>query len=138
MPRRAGVAIDQEIQVFGTLSVPCAYTEIQYDIASGPIRVSHELVFFASIVDERGQVHNVRLSSGIYVLPQSTQVPVDLPRYENSDKDILLAAGRRWSLDSSIDMCLSPWTESLATPRVCQEPQPPAYSYPINSAISSS
>ncbi|KAJ1657237.1 hypothetical protein GGF38_004441, partial [Coemansia sp. RSA 25] len=117
-PHRIGVAIDQEIQVFGALSVPCAYKEIQYDIASGPIRVSHELVFSASIVDEHGQVHNVRLSSGIYVLPQSTQVPVDLPRYEHSDKDILLAAGRRWSLDSSTGACLPSWTESMAAQRV--------------------
>ncbi|KAJ2746659.1 hypothetical protein GGI20_001160 [Coemansia sp. BCRC 34301] len=138
IPHRAGVAIDQEIQVFGTLSVPRAYTNIQYDIASGPIRVSHELVFSASIVDEHGQVHSVRLSSGIYVLPQSTQVPVDLPRYEHSDRDILLAAGRRWSLDSSIETFLPSWTGAMATQRMCQESQPPEYSHPIAAAIPSS
>ncbi|KAJ2063388.1 hypothetical protein GGI17_001749 [Coemansia sp. S146] len=138
MPHRAGVAIDQEIQVFGTVNVPRAYTEIQYDIATGPIRVSHELVFSASIVDEHGQVHNVRLSSGIYVLPKSTQVPVDLPRYEHSDKDILLAAGRRWSLDSSTVTCLPSWTESMNAQRICQDSPPPAYSHMVTTAIQTS
>ncbi|KAJ2830128.1 hypothetical protein GGI24_001980 [Coemansia furcata] len=138
VPHRAGVAIDQEIQVFGTVVVPRAYTEIQYDIATGPIRVSHELVFSASIVDEHGQVHNVRLSSGIYVLPKSTQAPVDLPRYEHSDKDILLAAGRRWSLDSSSVSCLPSWTGSMNTQRMCLESPPPAYSHMITTAIHSS
>ncbi|KAJ2021231.1 hypothetical protein IWW57_004924 [Coemansia sp. S610] len=138
IPHRTGVAIDQEIQVLGAVNVPCAYTEIQYDIATGPIRVSHELVFSASIVDEHGQVHNVRLSSGIYVFPKLTQAPLDLPRYEHSDKDILLAAGRRWSLDSSTVACLPSWAGSIDAQHTCQDSPPPAYSHVIITAIPSS
>ncbi|KAJ1998507.1 hypothetical protein H4R26_005433 [Coemansia thaxteri] len=143
VPRRAGVAIDQEVQVFGALSVPRAYTDIQYDIATGPIRVSHELVFSASVVDECGQVHNVRLSSGIYVLPELSQPPVELPRYEHSAKDILLAAGQqRLSQNVSAATCLPLWTaESLVAQYLCQDapPQsPPAYSHLMSTAIRSS
>ncbi|KAJ1664519.1 hypothetical protein EV178_004032 [Coemansia sp. RSA 1646] len=96
---RAGVVIDQDIQVTGCLKTPPAYDGIQYDIPMGPIRITHELVFAASVVDECGQVHNVRLSSGIYVFPNTSLALTELPRYEHSDKDILLAAGRRWSLE---------------------------------------
>ncbi|KAI9501591.1 hypothetical protein GGI25_004017 [Coemansia spiralis] len=98
--RRAGIVIDQDIQITGCLKVPKAYEGVQYDIATGPIRVTHELAFAISIVDECGQVHNVRLSSVVYVFPLVSPALADLPRYEHSDKDILLAAGRRWSLES--------------------------------------
>ncbi|KAJ2723330.1 hypothetical protein GGI07_002683, partial [Coemansia sp. Benny D115] len=53
--RRSGVDVDQEIQVTGHLAMPRAYDDIQYDILTGPIRVSHELVFAISVVDEGGQ-----------------------------------------------------------------------------------
>ncbi|KAJ1891975.1 hypothetical protein LPJ66_006622 [Kickxella alabastrina] len=95
---RVGVAIDQDICISGSLNIPCAYESIQYDIASGPIKVSHEIVFAVSVVDVSGQVHNIRLSSGIYVFPPVSSEVVDLPRYENCNKDILLAVGQRRSL----------------------------------------
>ncbi|KAJ1800954.1 hypothetical protein LPJ59_000683 [Coemansia sp. RSA 2399] len=106
--QRAGVFIDQDIQVTGCFKLPPAYDGIQYDIPMGPIRITHELAFTASVVDECGQVHNVRLSSSIYVMPHSSLALAELPRYEHSDKDVLLAAGRRWSLESV--------AESLAAP----------------------
>ncbi|KAJ2548540.1 hypothetical protein EV175_004792 [Coemansia sp. RSA 1933] len=98
--QRAGVVIDQDIQVTGCLKLPPAYDGLQYDVPIGPIRITHELAFTASVVDECGQVHNVRLSSRVYVFPQAILGLSDLPRYENSDKDVLLAAGRPWSLAS--------------------------------------
>ncbi|KAJ2764980.1 hypothetical protein IWQ57_004962, partial [Coemansia nantahalensis] len=91
--RRPGIAIDQEIEVAGSLSVPAAYRSVQYDIAVGPVRVSHELAFVATVVDEGGHVHTMRLSTGVYVFPRSSGPEVDLPRYEHVAKDILLAAG---------------------------------------------
>ncbi|KAJ2375121.1 hypothetical protein IW150_002721 [Coemansia sp. RSA 2607] len=118
--RRSGIVVDQEIQISGSLQIPKPYDDIQYDISIGPIRVSHELVFAVSIVDEVGQVHNVRLSSGIYALPCVSSATIDLPRYENSSKDTLLAAGQRWTLDSStaesIDASSPPhlWIRSTA------------------------
>ncbi|KAI9479809.1 hypothetical protein LPJ78_002904 [Coemansia sp. RSA 989] len=97
MPGRSGVVIDQEIRIAGALNVPQAYDDIQYDIAAGPIRVSHEIVFVVQIVEETGEVHSVRLSTGVYVLPLSAAPASDLPRYEHSAKDVLLAAGRLWT-----------------------------------------
>ncbi|KAJ2437252.1 hypothetical protein IWW46_005412 [Coemansia sp. RSA 2440] len=91
-PELPGMAIDQEIQVAGALHVPRAYGQIQYDIAIGPIRVSHEVVFIAQVAEESGEVHSVRLSTGVYVLPCTGPPAVDLPRYENSAKDVLLAS----------------------------------------------
>ncbi|KAJ1645842.1 hypothetical protein LPJ64_002597 [Coemansia asiatica] len=128
--RRSGVVVDQEIQISGILRIPHAYNEIQYDIAIGPIRVSHELVFAVSVVDEIGQVHNVRLSSGIYVFPYISTEVIDLPRYENSDKDVLLAAGQCWTLDSSAPQAASnlqsPWTFSNRSQFFDHRP-PPEY-----------
>ncbi|KAJ1719578.1 hypothetical protein LPJ53_005684 [Coemansia erecta] len=115
--RRSGIVVDQEIQISGTLQIPKAYDDIQYDISIGPIKVSHELVFAVSIVDEVGQVHNVRLSSGIYAFPCVSSAIIDLPRYENSSKDTLLAAGQRWTLDSSTAErfeASSPWIAGAA------------------------
>ncbi|KAJ2706706.1 hypothetical protein FB645_001310 [Coemansia sp. IMI 203386] len=133
--RRSGVIIDQEIQISGTLWIPRAYHEIQYDIAIGPIRVSHELVFAVSVVDEVGQVHNVRLSSGIFVFPRVSTEVIDLPRYENSDKDVLLAAGQCWSLDSSAPQApvmQSPWT--FGSSLLFEHSPPPEYSPSLHPA----
>ncbi|KAJ2817554.1 hypothetical protein IWW50_006128, partial [Coemansia erecta] len=81
-----------EIQVVGALRVPRAYSQIQYDVAVGPIRVSHEVVFIAQVVEESGEVHSVRLSTGVYVLPCTAPPAADLPRYEHAAKDVLLAS----------------------------------------------
>ncbi|KAJ1737351.1 hypothetical protein LPJ72_000557 [Coemansia sp. Benny D160-2] len=88
----AGIVVDQDIQVSARLRMPTAYNAIQFDVPIGPVRVSHELAFAASVVDECGQIHNVRLSSAVYVLPHAAAASPDLPRYEHSDSDILLAA----------------------------------------------
>ncbi|KAJ1813431.1 hypothetical protein LPJ56_003426, partial [Coemansia sp. RSA 2599] len=92
--------------------------------------VSHELVFAVSVVDEVGQVHNVRLSSGVYVFPRVSSEVVDLPRYENSDKDVLLAAGQCWTLDSSAPNAPdlhTPWTLNNSS-RFFDHSPPPEYS----------
>ncbi|KAJ2081815.1 hypothetical protein H4R24_002079 [Coemansia sp. RSA 988] len=140
--RRPGLVIDQEIQISGSLNVPRAYEDIQYDIAVGPIRVSHVLFFSAAIADERGQVHTVRLSSGVYVLPRTAVDTAVLPRYEHSDKDVLLAAGQRWSLRNS-DTQLEDTVERLCCQQHHQgDNSPPAYecvdlyiSRPMQSAV---
>ncbi|KAI8324949.1 hypothetical protein GQ54DRAFT_249261, partial [Martensiomyces pterosporus] len=86
-----GLLIDQEIAASSRLSIPQAYRAIQYDVAQGPVKVTHDLVFAASVVDETGQVHNVRLSSGIFVLPLGVPETDDvLPRYEDVGSDTLL------------------------------------------------
>ncbi|KAJ2616026.1 hypothetical protein H4S08_000987, partial [Coemansia sp. RSA 1365] len=122
--RRPGLEIDQEIQISGSLNVPRAYEDIQYDIAVGPIRVSHELFFSVSVADERGQVHTVRLSTGIYVLPRTTVDTADLPRYEQSDKDVLLAAGQSCSLRSS-NVSLNDTMEHLRSQHNLHSNNPP-------------
>ncbi|KAJ2296016.1 hypothetical protein IWW55_005244, partial [Coemansia sp. RSA 2706] len=101
-----------EIQVAGTLSVPSAYSHVQYDVSAGPIRVSHELVFVAQVVEETGEVHSVRLSTGVYMLPSVAPLAVDLPRYEHVAKDVLLVGS---------DVGAALWTCRDGTP-------PPAYS----------
>ncbi|KAJ1735612.1 hypothetical protein LPJ61_000450 [Coemansia biformis] len=122
--RRPGIAIDQDVRISGTLRVPAAYGDVQYDIATGPVRVSHELVFSATVVDEAGQVHTVRLSTGVYVFPPGRAPLAELPRYENVAKDTLLAAGQYWGQAGSTTV------ESEGLPAHGPECQwlPPAYS----------
>ncbi|KAJ2161587.1 hypothetical protein GGF46_001357 [Coemansia sp. RSA 552] len=123
-PPLLGVSVDQEIQIPGNLDVPKAYVSVQYDIPIGPIRVSHELVFSVSAVDECGQMHLVRLSTGVYVFPCRSP-PLLLPSYGLSGKDTLLATGRRWSHSTP---SAGTGGDGLAGPGSNDDLPPPAYS----------
>ncbi|KAJ1956446.1 hypothetical protein EC988_001347 [Linderina pennispora] len=87
-----GLPIDQDMSVARSLTVPAAYTGIQYDVRRGPVRVTHDLVFSAAIADESGNVHNLRLATPIFVLPDIAASGVNLPRYEEVGFDTLIEA----------------------------------------------
>ncbi|KAJ2748230.1 hypothetical protein IWQ56_007517, partial [Coemansia nantahalensis] len=82
----------QETSVESRLSVPPAYTGIQYDIRRGPARTSHELVLFVTIADAHGCTHRLRLATPVYVLPRADAYSTSPPRYEDAAADRLVAA----------------------------------------------
>ncbi|KAJ2798717.1 hypothetical protein H4S07_005625 [Coemansia furcata] len=90
---KAGLPLIQEIATSRSLSVPEAYTGIQYDIRRGPIRVKHELSLFVTVADSAGRMQNLRLVTPVFVMPMSTRKRVDLPRYEDTDTDELIESG---------------------------------------------
>ncbi|KAJ2484788.1 hypothetical protein EV174_002173, partial [Coemansia sp. RSA 2320] len=90
---QTGLPLMQETSASRCLSVPQAYTGIQYDIRRGPIRTSHELVFFVSIIDADKRTHNLRLATPAFVLPMSAAKLIDLPRYEDRGADELIESG---------------------------------------------
>ncbi|KAJ2520594.1 hypothetical protein H4217_001935 [Coemansia sp. RSA 1939] len=85
-----GLPLFQEISASRILTVPVAYKGIQYDIHRGPIRISHEIVFFVTIVDPIGNMHNLQLCAPIFVLPKIDGKRTVLPRYEDTVADPLL------------------------------------------------
>ncbi|KAJ1965247.1 hypothetical protein GGI12_000897 [Dipsacomyces acuminosporus] len=90
-----GLPVIHEISTSRCLSVPEAYKDIQYDISQGPIRVSHDIIFFVTIADETGSVHNLRLATPIFVLPCFSHARVDLPRYEDAGMDELIESSTK-------------------------------------------
>ncbi|KAJ2492133.1 hypothetical protein IWW37_001710 [Coemansia sp. RSA 2050] len=90
---KAGLALIEEISISRSLSVPEAYTGIQYDIRRGPIRVSHELSLFVTVADAAGRLQNLRLATPVFVMPMSTRKRIDLPRYEDTATDELVESG---------------------------------------------
>ncbi|KAJ1824955.1 hypothetical protein GGH91_000871 [Coemansia sp. RSA 2671] len=90
---KAGLALIEEISISRSLSVPEAYTGIQYDIRRGPIRVSHELSLFVTVADAAGRLQNLRLATSVFVMPMSTRKRIDLPRYEDTAADELVESG---------------------------------------------
>ncbi|KAJ1965241.1 hypothetical protein GGI12_000891 [Dipsacomyces acuminosporus] len=129
-----GILIDQEISVSSRVSTPEVYKTIQFDIPQGPVKVTHDLVFAASVVDEQGQVHNVRLSSGVFVLPQAAPSSDGLlPRYEDVWSDtLLLAAGQQKALATHATIFES-HAASIFSTELCFDSSipPPVYSSPI-------
>ncbi|ORX72779.1 hypothetical protein DL89DRAFT_264976 [Linderina pennispora] len=101
--RTGGIMLDQEISVSGAVFAPKAFTGVQYDICEGPLRISHDIVFMASIIDENMTVHNIRLSSVVYVMPKGATTGCELPRYEDSAMDTLIctAGDQKDFVDSS-------------------------------------
>ncbi|KAI8324956.1 hypothetical protein GQ54DRAFT_295784 [Martensiomyces pterosporus] len=93
----SGLPIQHEISASRCLSVPEAYTGIQYDIRRGQIRIGHDLIFFVSITDELGAVHNLRLATPVFVLPRFSLKCVDLPRYEDAGMDELIESSVKTS-----------------------------------------
>ncbi|KAJ1664524.1 hypothetical protein IW140_000526 [Coemansia sp. RSA 1813] len=85
-----GLPLYHEITASRSLRVPEAYKGIQYDIHRGPIRISHELVFFVTIIDRIGNIHNLQLCAPVFVLPKIDGKRTLLPRYEDTDTDPLL------------------------------------------------
>ncbi|KAJ1800959.1 hypothetical protein LPJ59_000688 [Coemansia sp. RSA 2399] len=85
-----GLPLCQEISASRSLKVPEAYKGIQYDIHRGPIRISHEIVFFVTIIDRIGNMHNLQLCAPVFVLPKLDGKRTILPRYEDTDTDPLL------------------------------------------------
>ncbi|KAJ2910056.1 hypothetical protein GGI21_001254 [Coemansia aciculifera] len=88
-----GLPLIQEMCASRILPVPEAYTGIQYDIRRGPIRVSHELSLFVTVVDATGRLHKLRLATPVFVMPMSTRKRIDLPRYEETSTDELIESG---------------------------------------------
>ncbi|KAJ2746654.1 hypothetical protein GGI20_001155 [Coemansia sp. BCRC 34301] len=89
----SGLPLIQEMCASRCLPVPEAYTGIQYDIRRGPIRVSHELSLFVTVVDTTGRVQNLRLATPVFVMPMATRKRIDLPRYEETGTDELIESG---------------------------------------------
>ncbi|KAI9501596.1 hypothetical protein BX070DRAFT_236488 [Coemansia spiralis] len=89
-PKQKGLPLYHEISAARCLTVPQAYKGIQYDIHRGPIRISHEIVFFVTIIDRIGNMHNLQLCAPIFVLPKIDGKRTILPRYEEADTDPLL------------------------------------------------
>ncbi|KAJ1950186.1 hypothetical protein FBU59_000798 [Linderina macrospora] len=119
--RTGGIMLDQEISVSGVLFAPEAFESIQYDICEGPLRVSHDIVFTASVIDENLTVHNIRLSSAVYVMPKCAATECELPRYEDSAMDMLIcAAGQKDYVPSS------DFANSMADLTVCSRNLPVA------------
>ncbi|KAJ2706711.1 hypothetical protein FB645_001315 [Coemansia sp. IMI 203386] len=100
---RPGLPLTQEISASRSLSIPEAYACIQYDIHRGPIRINHELIFFASVVDSQGSVHNLRLATPMFVLPRIDGQQLNLPRYEDTDTDRLVESSSGCSLQRDAD-----------------------------------
>ncbi|KAJ2460514.1 hypothetical protein GGF42_000794 [Coemansia sp. RSA 2424] len=89
----AGLPLIQEICASRCLPVPVAYTGIQYDIRRGPIRVSHELSLFVTVIDTTGRAQNLRLATPVFIMPMSTRIRIELPRYEETAADELIESG---------------------------------------------
>ncbi|KAJ2546919.1 hypothetical protein EV175_005422 [Coemansia sp. RSA 1933] len=85
-----GLPLCQEISASRSLKVPEAYKGIQYDIHRGPIRISHEMVFFVTVIDSIGNMHNLQLCAPMFVLPKIDGKRTILPRYEDTNTDALL------------------------------------------------
>ncbi|KAJ2721974.1 hypothetical protein GGI07_003624 [Coemansia sp. Benny D115] len=100
---QSGLPLTQEISASRCLSVPEAYTAIQYDIHRGPIRINHELVMFVTILDDTNTLHNLRLSTPMFVLPKLVGKQLNLPRYEETGLDRLVETSGDCKLQRDVD-----------------------------------
>ncbi|KAJ1722909.1 hypothetical protein LPJ53_002701, partial [Coemansia erecta] len=94
-----GLPLTQETSASRCLPIPKIYTEIQYDIHRGPIRVNHELIFFVTVIDKMNTLHNLRLATPVFVLPRLNGRQINLPRYEDTDMDQLVESSSEGKLE---------------------------------------
>ncbi|KAJ2386436.1 hypothetical protein GGI05_004386 [Coemansia sp. RSA 2603] len=98
-----GLPLIQETSASRCLHIPKIYTEIQYDIHRGPIRVNHELIFFVTVIDKLNTLHNLRLATPVFVLPRLNGRQINLPRYEDTDMDQLVESSSEGKLERDAD-----------------------------------
>ncbi|KAJ1958775.1 hypothetical protein EC988_000095 [Linderina pennispora] len=106
-----------------SLTVPKAFSQIQYDMKSSLLRITHELVVAATILDEKGEPHYLRTSIGVHIVPPMAIEGQfsHLPSYTESNDDALLLRAPASALRRpSQILAFSPSMNNLALP-------PPSY-----------
>ncbi|KAI8324934.1 hypothetical protein GQ54DRAFT_295768 [Martensiomyces pterosporus] len=84
--------LQQEHSFDMSLDVPKAFNGIQFDMQTAQLRITHELMFFATILDKNQEPHYLSISAPVMVVPSAAleSTDVELPAYRESNGDRLL------------------------------------------------
>ncbi|PIA17335.1 hypothetical protein COEREDRAFT_14793 [Coemansia reversa NRRL 1564] len=86
------------------LHIPKAFTGVQYTMNTARLRVVHELVLTATVVDKHREPHHLRLSSFVCIVPSAVLINEisNLPAYCSTRLDRLLLSSNGRSTASSL------------------------------------